>query len=65
LVRKVVEIAAIRLPAEDGRLLAEIYRGGNVLSQQNHDGEIVLRARIDQQLAGKLTRSCVTIAYPR
>jgi GTP-binding protein HflX len=63
--RKGTEIAEIRLRAEDGKLLAEIYRGANVLSQQNDDGEVVLRARIDQQLAGRLTRSGATVAYPR
>jgi GTP-binding protein HflX len=63
--KKGTEIAEIRLPAQDGRLLAEIYRGANVLSQQNHDGEIVLRARIDQQLAGRLTRSGASITYSR
>src|SRR6476620_3391714 len=31
--RKGTEIAEIRFPAEDGKMLAEIYRGANVLSQ--------------------------------
>ena len=43
--REGTEIAEIRLPAEDGKLLAEIYRTGNVLSQRTDDGQIVLRAR--------------------
>ncbi|MDQ6769231.1 MAG: GTPase HflX [Gemmatimonadota bacterium] len=63
--RKGTEIAEIRLPAEDGKLLAEIYRTGNVLSQRTDDGQIVLRARVDEQLVGRLTRSGATIAYPR
>jgi 50S ribosomal subunit-associated GTPase HflX len=63
--KKGPEIAEIRLRAEDGKLLAEIYRTGSVLSQRNDDGQIVLRARVDEQLVGRLTRSGATIAYPR
>jgi GTPase len=63
--RKGTEIAEIRFPAEDGKLLAEIYRGANVLSQKTDDGQVVLRARIDEQLAGRLTRSGATVAYSR
>jgi GTP-binding protein HflX len=63
--REGTEIAEIRLRAEDGKLLAEIYRTGNVLSQRTDDGQIVLRARVDEQLAGRLTRSGASVAYPR
>ena len=63
--RKGTEIAEIRLPATDGKLLAEIYRSGSVLSQRTDDGQIVLRARVDEQLAGRLERSGATIAYQR
>jgi GTP-binding protein HflX len=63
--RKGTQVAEIRLRAEDGKLLAEIYRTGSVLSQRTDDGQIVLRARVDEQLAGRLTRSGATIAYPR
>jgi GTP-binding protein HflX len=63
--RKGTEIAEIRFPAQDGKLLAEIYRMGSVLSQRTDDGQIVLRARVDEQLAGRLTRSGASVAYPR
>ena len=63
--RKGTQIAEIRLRAEDGKLLAEIYRSGSVLSQRNDDGQIVLRARVDEQLASRLTRSGASVAYPR
>jgi GTP-binding protein HflX len=63
--REGTEIAEIRLRAEDGKLLAEIYRTGNVLSQRNDDGQLVLRARVDEQLASRLTRSGASVAYPR
>ena len=63
--RKGTQIAEIRLPAQDGKLLAEIYRTGSVLSQRTDDGQIVLRARVDEQLAGRITRSGASVAYPR
>ena len=61
--RKGTRIAEIRLRAEDGKLLAEIYRTGSVLSQRTDDGQIVLQARVDEQLAGRLTRSGAAVAY--
>jgi GTP-binding protein HflX len=63
--RKGTQIAEIRLPAQDGKLLAEIYRTGSVLSQRTDDGQIVLRARVDEQLAGRITRSGASVAYTR
>jgi GTP-binding protein HflX len=63
--RQGTQIAEIRFPAEDGKLLAEVYRTGSVLNQRTDDGQMVLRARIDEQLAGRLTRSGATIAYHR
>jgi GTP-binding protein HflX len=63
--REGTQIAEIRMRAEDGKLLAEIYRMGSVLSQRTDDGEIVLRARVDEQLAGRITRSGATVAYTR
>jgi GTP-binding protein HflX len=63
--REGTQIAEIRLPAEDGKLLAEIYRNGSVLSQRTDDGQIVLRARLDEQLAGRIKRLGASVAYPR
>jgi GTPase len=63
--REGTQIAEIRLPAEDGRLLADIYRNGSVLSQRTDDGQIVLRARLDEQLAGRITKLGASVAYPR
>jgi GTP-binding protein HflX len=63
--RQGTQIAEIRLPAEDGKLLADIYRNGSVLSQRTDDGQIVLRARLDEQLAGRITKLGASVAYPR
>jgi GTP-binding protein HflX len=54
--REGTRLAEVRLPAEDGRLLAEIYRTGSVLSQRTDNGEIVLQARLDVNLVGRLQR---------
>lgn len=63
--RKGTLIAEIRLPAQDGRLLAEIYRTAGVLSQRTDDGQIILRARLDEQLAGRITRAGASVAYQK
>ncbi len=49
-------VSRIRLPAGDGKLLAEIHRNGEVM-EQRHEGEaLILRARVDEALAGRLRR---------
>ena len=52
--RPVVEI---RLGAGEGRLLAEIHRLGEVVDQKTDGDELVLRARVDDALAGRLRRA--------
>ena len=59
--RKNTELAEIRLPASEGKLLAEIYRDANVISQRAQDGQLVLSARVDSALAGRLKRAGVTV----
>lgn len=44
----------VEVPAIDGRLLAEVHRSTDVLEQAQHDGVIVLRARLDASTAGRL-----------
>ncbi|MGH7665078.1 MAG: GTPase HflX [Gemmatimonadaceae bacterium] len=55
-VRALRPVAQIRLPAGDGKLLAEIYRAGEVLERRSEgDGEtLVLTARVDPELLGRL-----------
>ena len=47
-------LSAIRLGAGEGRLLAEIYRLGEVVEQRTDGAELVLLARVDDALAGRL-----------
>jgi GTPase len=57
--RPVVEI---RLGAGEGRLMAEVHRLGEVLDQKTEGAEMVLRARVDEALAGRLRRSGVRVS---
>ena len=50
-------IAEIRLPVSDGRLLAEIHRSAEVVDTRNEGEELIVRARLDEALAGRLRRA--------
>ena len=56
-VRALKPLAEIRLGASEGRLLAEIHRLGEVVEQSTDGDELVIRARIDDALAGRLKRA--------
>ena len=47
-------IVELEVPVTDGRLLAEVHRTTQVLDQAQHDGVMVLRARVDEATAGRL-----------
>ena len=55
-------VAEVRIGAGDGRLLAELHRGAEVLDQRMEGEEIVLRARVDEALAGRLRRAGARIS---
>ncbi len=61
-VRKNTELVEIRLPASDGKLLAEIYRDANVLNQRTHDGQLVISARLDEAQRARLKRAGATVS---
>jgi GTP-binding protein HflX len=48
--------AEIELAVSDGKLLAELHRGAEVLEQKVVEDRLVLRARVDEALAGRLRR---------
>ncbi len=50
-------LSEIRLPLSDGKLLAEIHREAEVLEQKHVGEEIVITARLEEALAGKLRRA--------
>jgi GTP-binding protein HflX len=47
----------VRVPAANGRLLAEIHRDGEVLDQQTDEDVIVIRARLDERTIGRIRQS--------
>ena len=53
-VRKLKPVTELRIPASDGRLLAELHRTGEVL-EQTHDGnEMIVRVRLDAATLGRV-----------
>jgi GTP-binding protein HflX len=50
-------ITEVRLPVTAGKLLAEIHREAEVLDQTHEGEEMVLHARLDAALAGRLARA--------
>lgn len=54
-------VARIYVPVADGRLLAELHRDGEVLSQQQVDGTVVVVARVEARTLGRLRRDGVTV----
>jgi len=60
--RALKPLAEIRLHAGEGKLLAEIHRLGEVVEQRTDGSELVVRARIDEALVGRLRRAGARVA---
>jgi len=54
-------IARIRVPLTDGKLLAELHRETEVLVQRAEDGVMVITARVEAPLLGRLRREGVDV----
>jgi len=54
-------IAQIRVPLADGRLLANLHRDAEVMEQVQSDGVVVITARVEAKLLGKLRREGVEV----
>jgi GTP-binding protein HflX len=50
-------VLEVRIPAANGRLIAEVHRDGEVLEQRTDDEVIVLRARLDERMIGRLRQA--------
>jgi GTP-binding protein HflX len=50
-------VLEVRIPAADGRLIAEVHRDGEVLDQEAEEDVIVLRARLDERSIGRLRQA--------
>src|SRR2546427_4456487 len=54
-------IAEIRVPVGDGRLLATLHRDAEILHQEQTNGVVTLRARIEARLLGRLRQEGVEV----
>jgi GTP-binding protein HflX len=55
----------VRVPVTDGARVAALYRDGEVLSREDHDGTLHLRVRLDKWQVEKLLREGVEVAPER
>jgi GTP-binding protein HflX len=54
-------IAQIRVPVDNGKLLAVLHRDAEVMEQVQNNGVVVVTARIEARLLGKLRREGVEV----
>jgi GTPase len=54
-------IAEIRVPVADGKLLATLHRDAEILHQEQTNGIVLLRARIEARLLGRLRQQGVEV----
>ena len=54
-------VAEIRVPVGDGKLLAALHRDAEVMAQAQTDGVLVVTARVEARLLGKLRRDGVEV----
>jgi GTP-binding protein HflX len=54
-------VTELRIPAADGKALAEVHRSGEVLEQRSDGAELILRARLDAASLGRLRRNGVKV----
>jgi GTP-binding protein HflX len=53
----------IHVPLSDGRLLAELHREGQVLEQRQENGVVLVSARVEARLLGRLRREGIEVEY--
>jgi GTPase len=61
-VRMMRPVTEVRIPAGDGRLLAELHREGEVIDQRSEDSVLVLHVRATEALIGRLRRGGATVS---
>lgn len=55
-VRNRQQVMEFRIPAGDGQVIAELYRSGEVLSQGTEGNDVLIKARVGAETAGKLSK---------
>ena len=63
-VRERRPVTEVRLPMTDGKMLAEIHREAEVLDQRHEGEEIVIQARMNPALAGRLQSAGAVVGRP-
>ncbi len=58
-------VLEVRLPAANGRMIAEMHRDGEVLDQRTDEDVIVLRARLEDRTIGRLRQAGARITVLR
>ncbi|HEY0970487.1 MAG TPA: GTPase HflX [Gemmatimonadales bacterium] len=64
-IRELRPLAEVRVPIEDGRLLAEVHREAEVVGQRSENGVMIVTARVDAATAGRLRRSGAVVGSAR
>jgi GTP-binding protein HflX len=54
-------VAEVRVPLSDGKLLAELHRNAEVMGQHQMDGVVVVTARVEAGLLGRLRREGISV----
>jgi hypothetical protein len=57
-------VTKIRVPISDGKTLADIHQGGEVLDTKVDGDFMVVTARVDEILAGRLKKAGATVHAP-
>jgi GTP-binding protein HflX len=61
-VRRSRPVVELRIPAGQGKLLADVHRSGEVLGQKTDGENLLVRARLDRATLGRLIRSGAALA---
>ncbi len=61
-VRALRPLSVVHLPADSGKLLADLYRDAEVLNVGSEGSAVVVRARMDDAMVGRLRRAGATVS---
>jgi len=61
-VRALRPLSVVRLPADSGKLLADLYRDAEVLNVGSEGAAVVVRARMNDAMIGRLRRAGATVS---
>jgi GTP-binding protein HflX len=59
--REGTQISEIRISTSDGKLLAQIHREAEVIEQRTENGQLVVKARLANDVSARLRRAGATV----